>query len=565
MTSIVPAPPYTQDELNKLYPQGLELRLVQVLLRHGERAPVSARFQNAGLPAHWPYCNAAQRLRSVVMTTNDVSKWDHLQWRRRLETFGEDDGPLIAAGPAGEVDGICQLGELTDKGRDTTYELGRRLRNLYVDQLKFMPKLVSNADLIYLRATPLPRALESVQQTFWGMYPLTARTASFPTPTIVTRTPADETLFPNDGNCRRFAQLSRAFAQRTADKWNDTDEMKYLTKLMGKWMPETSKDVAVDSHPRLSGIMDTINSTLAHGPETRLPKEFYDEKGRAIIDRIGVEEWFSGYNENREYRMLGIGGLMGDVVERMTSKIEGAGLSINEIGGENGRLGKGRGGETGIRLALSGCHDTTLAGVMTSLGAFNGEKWPPYTSHVAFELFRKKTGDEKAAPADADFLTPTTPASTESNAHQDATAKPGFFASFLGLRSPQPSSQSPLGSEPLSTPRRSPPSSIGTSVPPKDLIARSAWTSLSESQKERTDGYYVRVRYNDKLMKIPACAKPGNNYEGDETMCTFEAFKRVVDGYTPKNWKVQCGQNLDGPVAGLVSPAQWAGHVEEGH
>lgn len=428
-----------------------------------------------------------------------------------------------------------------------------------------MPKLVANADLIYLRATPLPRALESVQQAFWGMYPLTARTAAFPTPTIVTRTPADETLFPNDGNCRRFAQLSRAFAQRTADRWNDTDEMKYLTKLIGKWMPETSKEVAVDSHPRLSGIMDTINSTLAHGPETRLPKEFYDDKGRAIIDRIGVEEWFSGYNENREYRMLGIGGLMGDVVERMTSKVEGAGLSINEIGGENGRLGRGRGGEMGIRFAMSGCHDTTLAGVMTSLGAFNGEKWPPYTSHIAFELFRRKNGSEvAAAPADADFLSPTTPASTEPNAHKDAAAtKPGFFASFLGLRSPQPSSQSLLGSEPLSTPRRSPHSDLVTSVPPKDLIARSEWAKLSDAQKARADGYYVRVRYNDKLMKIPACAKPGNNYEGDETMCTFEAFKRVVDGYTPKNWKVQCGQNLDGPVAGLVSPAQWAGQIDE--
>ena len=111
-----------------------------------------------------------------------------------------------------------QLGELTDKGRETTYDLGARLRRLYVDQLKFMPPLMANADLIYLRATPLPRALESVQQTFWGMYPLTARTAAFPSPTIVTRTPADETLFPNDSNCRRFAQLSRAWAQRTADR-----------------------------------------------------------------------------------------------------------------------------------------------------------------------------------------------------------------------------------------------------------------------------------------------------------------------------------------------------------
>ena len=48
MTTHVPRRPYTQEELEKLYPAKLELQLVQVLLRHGERSPVSARFQNVG-------------------------------------------------------------------------------------------------------------------------------------------------------------------------------------------------------------------------------------------------------------------------------------------------------------------------------------------------------------------------------------------------------------------------------------------------------------------------------------------------------------------------------------
>src|SRR5256885_12465309 len=46
MTSLQPRGPYTQAELDKLYPKSLQLELVQVLLRHGERSPVSARFQN---------------------------------------------------------------------------------------------------------------------------------------------------------------------------------------------------------------------------------------------------------------------------------------------------------------------------------------------------------------------------------------------------------------------------------------------------------------------------------------------------------------------------------------
>ena len=48
MTSLQPRGPYSQAELEKLYPKSLRLELVQVLLRHGERSPVSARFQNVG-------------------------------------------------------------------------------------------------------------------------------------------------------------------------------------------------------------------------------------------------------------------------------------------------------------------------------------------------------------------------------------------------------------------------------------------------------------------------------------------------------------------------------------
>lgn len=428
------------------------------------------------------------------------------------------------------------LGELTDKGRETTYALGKRLRHLYVDQLKFMPPLISSADMMYLRATPMPRALESVQQAFWGMYPLTARTASFPPPTIITRTPADEVLFPNEGNCRRFAQLSRAFAQRAADRWNDTDDMKYLNNLISKWMPESSPRVAVDSHPRLSGIMDTINSTLAHGPETRLPPEFYDQKGREIIDKIGVEEWFSGYNESREYRALGIGALVGNMVERMIATIEGTGLTVNEIGGENGQLGRGRGGETAIKFGMSGCHDTTLAAVLSSFGAFGSEKWPPYTSHIAMEMFR----DPKASNPPVDGAKGPEGATER----QAQATKPGFFASMLGLSS----------ASDVETVRKGPSS---------DGIARRPTPELSESERSKMKGYYVRLRFNDRVMTVPGCKKPGKHWEGDESFCTLEAFKAIADDFLPRNWKKDCQANMDAESVKAPGKEEWAGFEPE--
>ncbi|USP80250.1 hypothetical protein yc1106_07524 [Curvularia clavata] len=511
MTTLVPRQPYSQDELEKLYPRELELQLVQILLRHGERSPVSPRFQNTGLPAYWPYCNAARQLTSVIMSTKDFSKWDSLKYRRRLETFGMDDGPVIASGPKGEFDAVCQPGELTDKGRETTMALGGRLRHLYVDQLKFMPGLISDSDMIYLRATPIPRALESVQQAFWGFYPPSARSADFPAPTIITRTPADETLYPNDASCRRFAQLSRAFAQRAADKWNDTDDMRYLSKIFSKWMPGEQK-VAVDSHPRLSGIMDTLNATDAHGPETKLPKAFYDPKARSIIDKIAVEEWYQGYTESSEYRMLGIGGLMGDITSRMVGSVERNGNSgIVEVGGVDGQLGKGRGGETSIRFAMSGCHDTTLAGMLTSLGAFEGENWPPFTSHIAVEMFRKRDSSN----------VPRVPALAEQNPQSKSQS---WWSSLFGSTKTTEAGLAPEG------------------------IARKPLTDLSQAQRDQLSGYYVRLRYNDKVMQIPGCKAEGKHLPGETTFCTLEAFKGIVDKYTPKNWKAACASRLDQPA-----------------
>ncbi|KAM0501446.1 hypothetical protein ACHAP8_004434 [Fusarium lateritium] len=509
MTTLEPRPPYSQDELKQLYPLQLRLQHVQILLRHGERTPVNARFASAGLATYWPYCSAARRMTSAILDPSVAnSQIDSasnpgitaLEWKRRIEKLGPDDSPIIATGQNGELDAICEMGMLTDRGRETTYNLGQRLRHLYVNQLRFLPEnLTTDTDTaaIYLRATPIPRALESLQQAFYGLYPPSTR-GSHPglhPPTILTRSPADETLFPNDGNCRRFATLARAFAERCAERWNDSEEMAYLTKRLGRWMPEDNPRVAVNSRPRLSGIMDTINSTKAHGPDTRLPKEFYDPEVKRIIEKIGVEEWYAGYKESEEYRTLGIGALLGDVVSRLVGSAE-----HSTADGEYELATNKQGSITihpSVKFGMSGCHDTTLAATLASLGAFNEEAWPPFTSHVAIELFRH-------------IDTATT------------APKPGSALSFVGL-----------GNKPTPV----------AGIPPPG-IGRKKTSDLTEEEKERLKGYYVRVRYNDRPVSVPGCKYQGKHLDGDESFCTLEAFKEIVDKYTPTNWRNQCRANM---------------------
>lgn len=267
-------------------------------------------------------------------------------------------------------------------------------------------------------------------------------------------------------------------------------------------MPPNSPRVAIDSRPRLSGILDTINATRAHGPETRLPSEFYDSKAREICDQITADEWFSGYKESREYRKLGVGALMGDIVDRMVSASVGGGW----------RPGTKSGGSP-VKFAISGCHDTTIAGILTSLGAFDNGKWPPFSSSVAIELFADTNIAEDSDIAEE----PNIPVSV---AQPTTPSKPLSWLSYLIGHSP--SLPSTHASWPSNTAR----------------------TSLSTLPSLRN--HYVRIRYNDQPMRIPSCAaNPANHLPGDETFCTLEAFKEIADKFTPANWREECGWNLD--------------------
>lgn len=523
MSSFITQGPYSEQDLEKLYPSILKLQQVQILLRHGERAPTSARFENAGLSAFWPYCSAAKQLVSLTMN-NTSAAWGTLQWRRHIETFGSNDTPVIVSDPHGQVDGMCNLGDLTDQGRKSSHELGLRFRQLYIDQLQLLPATIKDPDMIYLRATRIPRALESLQQAFLGMYPPQYRSELFPPPAIIVRAATDETLNPNNGYCKRFAQLAHAFARRSSDRWNTSTEMDYLNSLIGKWMPENSKRVAIDSQPRLSGILDTINSTLAHGPGTRLPTEFYDRKGMEILNQLVIEEWFSGYNESQEYRALGIGSLMGDIVSRMVVSIERnskEGFLGARESDENSLITKDQ--KSTVKLALSGCHDTTIAAILTSLGGFKMESWPQYTSHIAFELFRKADMSEGSAR------------------RVRRTEKDSFSAASDCPNTSTRWARRGLGSR-----------TGGAMNEKRDIntasgIGRQKIHTLPPSERSLLDGYYVRIRYNDQPVTVPGCTAPGNHLQGDNSFCTLEAFKAIVDKFTPLHWKQDCWSNLNSP------------------
>ena len=85
---------------------------------------------------------------------------------------------------------------------------------------------------------------------------------------------------------------------------------------------------------------------------------------------------------------------------------------------------------------------------------------------------------------------------------------------------------------------------------------RTPTSELSDAEKQKLDGYYVRLRYNDRIMSVPGCRPAGKHYGEDESLCTLVAFKSIVDKFTPKNWKKACGDRLgEGAFPGSVQPS----------
>jgi acid phosphatase len=59
-------------------------------------------------------------------------------------------------------------------------------------------------------------------------------------------------------------------------------------------------------------------------------------------------------------------------------------------------------------------------------------------------------------------------------------------------------------------------------------------------KKKDKEEHFVRVKYNENTLKLPGCAKKGNHKDGDESLCTLEAFQQIVKDQVPQDWAKEC-------------------------
>ncbi|KAJ8597068.1 phosphoglycerate mutase-like protein [Rhizopogon salebrosus TDB-379] len=338
-----------------LAPEGLDLKQVHIYVRHGERTPVRVRMSDppASIPADWQLCNTSKSFHDTMAGYSSTE--DGLWYKKVVEN---------RHGKTSE--GLCLLGELTDIGKQSTYSFGAALRSLYIDRLKFLPQRLEDERLTYFRSTNLSRTIESLQYIVHGLYPPSACAPST-IPPIVIRNGVDENLVSNILACKRLALLKLQFEEAATVAWNS--QLEPLDKKVSKYIG--GRPLRLDGIPRASGVLDTVRSATAHG--FQVPPEFSDDNVMGIIEAAVTAEWFGIKSE--EGRRLGMGRLLADVSGKMQSKAQ---LDSRDS----------------TKLLVHTTHDSTLAALLCTFDVFD-EKWPPFTSSVTFELFRKQNLSEQ--------------------------------------------------------------------------------------------------------------------------------------------------------------------------
>jgi len=70
---------------------------------------------------------------------------------------------------------------------------------------------------------------------------------------------------------------------------------------------------------------------------------------------------------------------------------------------------------------------------------------------------------------------------------------------------------------------------------------------LSPFKTSSPPEYFVRMRYQNKNMVLPACSEAGKHLPGSPEFCTFAAFQARVKELTPSDWDSECAS---GPTTG---------------
>ncbi|KAG7463372.1 hypothetical protein MATL_G00175850 [Megalops atlanticus] len=322
-----------------------ELRLVQVLFRHGARTPLKSIPDV--LEVQWN----PNLLKVPAHTQVDYIVTD-------LNGGPRPPAPVEDSYRAHTLSGGTFPGQLTTVGMQQLYDLGERLRKRYIEDVPFLLPGFSPTE-VYVRSTNIVRTIESAKCLVAGLF----HQSQEGTVPIFTTEAENEILYPNYHGCRLLKLLS-------GTRWAESSMLPDIAADLNK----IQRELGIASHKRVDFILirDDMVARETHG----LPCPPMLSSWRSTVERRAVEMICHIYDPSKRQNLqLCVGPLLHILLRNMEDKVQGV-ASIQKR-----------------KLYLYSVHDTTLMPCLMALGIFD-MKWPPYAADITLELHQHRVTKE---------------------------------------------------------------------------------------------------------------------------------------------------------------------------